>query len=389
MIELNGVTKQYLYGARVLGCTELRVDDGETVALLGDCGSGKTTLLKVIAGVTDCEGEVLINGNPISRRESDVLMVFDDLAVFKNRSFYYNLAYPLKLRGMDKAEIDRRVKACAERMGITACLYEKVKKMPLIDVKRLAVARLFLRDYSALLIDDITDGLSRDEADELWSEVAPIILEKAKEGVSVIYATHSAEEALSVSDRIAVLHYGEIKQVGSASEIYGSPSNIWAAQALDRYYHFERARLERRDGKLKIVLGVETPVSDADETVLDADLFEGRIADGYEGKDIFIGWHSDDFADNSERTESTESTICGGSAENSENAQSAENKNAQSAERREKVRYAVREDDAYILHTESGICVKSRAKCDSVCTLPKIGRATLYDFTNENNILIK
>ena len=357
MIELKGVTKQYLYGARVLGCTELRVDDGETVALLGDVGSGKTTLLKVIAGVTDCEGEVFINGNPISCREGDVLMVFDDLAVFKNRSFYYNLAYPLKLRGVDKAETDRRVKACAERMGITACLYEKVKKMPLIDVKRLAIARLFLRDYSALLIDDITSGLCRDEAEELWNEVAPIILAKAKEGVSVIYATHSAEEAISVSDRIAVLHYGEIKQVGSAHEISECPSNIWAAQALDKYYHFERARLQRHDGKLKIVLGVKTPVSDADETVLDGDVFVGRIADGYEGQDVFIGWHSDGFAE------------CEGRIEN--------------------VKYAVREDNAYILHTESGICVKSRIKRDSVCTLPEIERATLYDFANENNIFIK
>lgn len=94
MIELKGVTKQYLYGARVLGSVELKVDDGGIVALLGDKGSGKTTLLKVAAGVTDCEGEVLISGAPLAKRPDDVLMVFDDLAVFKNRTFYYNLAYP-------------------------------------------------------------------------------------------------------------------------------------------------------------------------------------------------------------------------------------------------------------------------------------------------------
>ncbi|MCM1305958.1 MAG: ABC transporter ATP-binding protein [Bacteroides sp.] len=357
MIELRGVTKQYLYGARVLGSTDMTVGDGEIVALLGDKGSGKTTLLKVAAGVTDCEGEVFIGGNPIAKRPDDVLMVFDDLAVFENRSFYYNLAYPLRLRGVEKDAIDRRVKACAERMGITACLYERAKKMPLIDVKRLAIARLFLREYKALFIDDITSGLDRDEADELWGEVMPIILQKASEGVSVIYSTHSAHEALSIADRIAVMHYGELKQIGTAKQIYDNPSNVWAAQALDRYYHFEQARLERRGGELKLILGVETPVSEGSEIAIDGSVFEGRIANGYEGEKVFIGWHSDDFAD--------------------------------SGEREENVSYAVREGDAYVLHTECGICVKRNDKAESVCTLPKIERAYLFDYTNENNIFIK
>ena len=363
MIELNGVTKQYLYGARVLGSLNMTVGDGEIVALLGGDGSGKTTLLKVAAGVTDCEGEVLISGNPIAKRPDDVLMVFDDMAVFNNRSFYYNLAYPLKLRKVDKHEIDRRVKACAERMGITACLHERVRNMPLIDVKRLAIARLFLREYKALLIDDITNGLVYDEADELWNELIPILLEKAKEGVSIIYATHSASEATSIADRIAVMHYGELKQIGSAKQIYDNPSNIWAAQALDKYYHFERARLERKDGCLKVVLGVETPVSnrtdgnERQETVLDGSVFEGRIASGYEGNDVFIGWHSDEFAEYGGRMES--------------------------------VSYAVRDGNAYILHTPSGICVKRNDNAEEVCTLPKIENALLYDFTNENSIFIR
>ncbi len=355
MIELKGVTKQYLYGARVLGSVELKVDNGEIVALLGDRGSGKTTLLNVAAGVTDCEGEVLISGTPLAKRPDDVLMVFDDLAVFKNRTFYYNLAYPLMLRGVDRSEADILIKACAERMGITACLYERVRKMPLLDVKRLAVARLFLRDYKALLIDDITDGLNRDEAEQLWSEVAPIIIQKAREGVSVIFSAHQVEEAMSVADRIAVLHYGEVKQIGCAEDIYNNPSNIWAAQALDKYYHFERARLERRDGRLKIILGVQTPVYVADEYELDGGVFEGRIADGYEGESIFIGWHCGDFALGGERVE--------------------------------KVEYAIRENGCYILHTESGICLSSKEKKEYVCTLPDMEKACLYDFTNENSIL--
>lgn len=375
MIELKGVTKQYLYGARVLGNTDMRVDSGEIVALLGDSGSGKTTLLKVIAGVTDCEGDVLIDGSHIAKKPDDVIMLFDDLAVFKNRSFYYNLSYPLTVRGVEKHRRDKLVKEAAERMGITACLYEKVYKMPLIDVKRLAVARLFLRDYKVLLVDDITDGLSREEADELWGELAPILIDKAKQGVSVVFATKNRDEALSVADRIAVMHYGEIKQVDSVENIKNNPSNIWAAQALDGHYHFERVRLERKDDVLKIVLGVKTPTErserkeqkeDTKGYELDASVFDGKIVDGYEGKDVFIGWHSDGFAIADRVIEPS------GLSE--------------SDSRSEKVKYSLRTQDGYELYTESGICVKSKEKTDTVCTLPNLACARLYDFASENSL---
>lgn len=186
MIKLDGVSKQYLYGARVLFGVDLEVKDGEIVSVLGDEQSGKTTLLKVVAGVTDCEGQVLIDGSPIAKKPDDVIMVFDDLAIFDNRSCYYNLAYPLKIRGLDKAAIDVKVKECAKRAGITAILYERAGKASLIDRKRLALARLFLRDCKAVLVDDITRGLDKEEAATLWSEVAPVLVEKAREGKSVI-----------------------------------------------------------------------------------------------------------------------------------------------------------------------------------------------------------
>ena len=151
MIKLDGVSKQYLYGARVLFGVDLEVKDGEIVSVLGDEQSGKTTLLKVVAGVTDCEGQVLIDGSPIAKKPDDVIMVFDDLAIFDSRSCYYNLAYPLKIRGLDKAAIDVKVKECAKRVGITAILYERAGKASLIDRKRLALARLFAKPYSSTI----------------------------------------------------------------------------------------------------------------------------------------------------------------------------------------------------------------------------------------------
>lgn len=354
MIELRGVTKQYLYGARILGGIDMRVEDGEIVALLGDKQSGKTTMLKVIAGVTDCEGEVLIDGSPLDKKPDDVLMVFDDLAVFENRSFYYNLAYPLKIRGLNKAEIDRKVTAAAERVGVTAWLRDKVKKAPLIYVKRLGLARLFLREYRALLVDNITCGLSREEASELWGEVAPILLEKARQGVSVVYSTTDKGEAISVSDRVAVLHLGELKQLAPWEIICSSPASIWAAQATDSHYHFERARLEEKDGKLQIVLGVKTPVSEACEYALNAECLRDKIVDGFCGNDVYVGCRAEDFAEEGERNE--------------------------------RVEYALRCDDGYLMRTESGVWVKNGSKSESVCTLPRIEKIRLYDFNSENSL---
>lgn len=346
MIELKNVSKQYLYGARVLYGVNLTVGDGEIIAVLGDEQSGKTSLLKSIAGVTECEGEVRICGEKIEDKPDYAIMVFDDLALFENRSCYYNLAYPLKIRGYYKADIDKIVKDTANRMGITAILYDKVKKTSLIDLKRLAIARLLIRDTKAVLVDDITRGLDKDEATTLWKEVAPILVQKAKEGKSVIFATRDKDEALSISDRIVVMHYREVKQIGTYDEIMRSPSNVWAIEALDSDYHFEKVSLEREN-----ILIARTQ----DGYIIDLNYLDGKIADGYVGKQVLAGWRSDCYD--------------------------------VEGERKVPVEYALRGDNGYTLVT-SDARIRSNTRVDSVGTLPTEGSVQLYDAINENSILI-
>lgn len=356
MIEFIGVSKQYPYGARVLGATDIKIDDGEIFALLGDEQSGKTTFIKVAGVVTDCEGEVRIDGKRVCAKTDDVIVVFDDLALFENRTFYYNLAYPLRIRGYDKAAIDEKVQFCAQKLGITACLYEKVKKMPLIDKKRLAIARLYLRGARVILVDDITRGLDKAQARELWSEVAPIFLEKAKDGASVIFSTTDKDEALSVCDRTAILHYGQIKQVGTVEEIRKSPANIWAAQAMDGDYHFERARLCRKGGKLVATIAIDTPVALSErEYDVDVSRLDGMIAQGYEDKDVYVGWNCCDYLDDGERTEN--------------------------------VKYSLKDEKGYILVCESGLKIHCGERKDIACTLPVADKVRLFDFASENSIL--
>lgn len=347
MIELKDVSKQYLYGARVLYGVNLTIGDGEIVAVLGDEQSGKTSLLKSIAGVTECEGEVRISGEKIEDKPDYAIMVFDDLALFENRSCYYNLAYPLKIRGYYKADIDKIVKESASRMGITAILYDKMRKVPLIDKKRLAIARLLIRDTKAILVDEITRGLDKDEAYVLWNEVVPVLLEKAREGKSVIFATRDKDEALSISDRMVVMHYREIKQIGTCDDILAHPSNVWAIEAIDKDYHFEKVALTNGES------GLECTTKDG--YTFSVDYLDGKVAADYIGKDVLAGWRSDCF------------DLC--------------------SARTERVDYTIREQNGYSLVTRIGR-IKSDKNLESVGTLPQNGKVSLFDAIGENSILV-
>lgn len=348
MIELRGVTKQYLYGARVLGCTDMTINSGEIVALLGDVASGKTSFLKAVAGVTECEGEVLFDGEPLAKKPDGVVMIFDDLALFPYRNVYYNLAYPLKIRGVSKDEISSAVYDATARVGIGASRFDRVNTLSLIDKKRLALARLLLRPTKAILIDDITCGLTALECETLWGEVAPILLEKAAEGASIIFATSRLSEALSVADRIAVMHAGEIKQFASYDDIVSNPASIWAAQAVESGFAFEKVKIKQCDGSIDAVF--------EDRYAVDINDLKDRIVKEYLDRDVLAGWRSDSY------------NVDG--------------------ERRQQVKYAIRVDGGYILHTDGGLDVLCAQKLGVVGTLPQSGKIFLFDPTNENSILL-
>ncbi len=359
MLKLSGVTKQYLYGAKVFGSLDFEINDGEIVAIYGGEGSGKTTLVKMLGAVTECEGEILLDGKEIVTRTDDTIIVFDDLAMFEKRSGRYNLSYPLKIRGFDKLEIEKRVNCVATQMGVVALLGERVKSLSLLEKKRLALARLLLRDTKLILVDNITAGLDANDAKALWLETISLFKRKASEGCIVVYTTDKREEALSVCDKLMVLNYGEVKQFDSVENIKSNPQSVWSAEALDEHYHFERALLERVDGNLKLSFEIENPTDGSqfakEKITLDASHFEGKISSSYIGQKVYVGWNSTAYA--------------------SEGA------------RNEDVVLSLRDGEVWLNYTQSGIVVKGE-KQDVVCTLPKIECAQLFDFTNENSILL-
>ncbi|MEG2273830.1 MAG: ATP-binding cassette domain-containing protein, partial [Clostridia bacterium] len=290
MIEFVGVTKQYLYGARVLGAVDMKIEDGEIIAVVGGEQSGKTSFLKVLTGVTDCEGQVLFDGNPVKTKTDDVIMQFDDLALFKHKTVYNNLAYPLKLRKFDTAEIDCRVRRVADMLGITACLFSQAGKISLLDQKRMALARLFIRDARLLVLDNPTFGLTRDDAAALWADLAPLLLDVSKKGVTVVYSTSNIGEAISISDRIVALHAGEVKQIGAYAKIYSTPSSGFAADCVDSAYNLQKAVLSHENGVLTLCFD-----KNGKQTKLNASCFENKILNSYIGKTVLVGCHADGF----------------------------------------------------------------------------------------------
>lgn len=352
MLRFVGVTKQYLYGARLFGALDLTVADGEIIAVYGDEGAGKTSFLKTAAGAEECEGEVLLDGKKVGGRTDDVIMVFEDGAVFKWRTAFDNLAYPLKLRGTDKVEIASRVLAAAEKTGIGGvCLDLRARSLSAAERRRMSLARLFLRDAKLLVIDEPTAGLSRKEAESLWSDVAPLLKEKAAQGVTVIYSTSSREEALSICDRLVVLHNGEVKQIASVPEILRDPENVWAAQAVDGNYNYEKCLLFDENGALNIVFRNGKRIS--------AEVFRGKIAEGYVGKEVLCGWYPTKSA-----------TACGSAREGFS----------------ERVVYSVADRYGRTLTTKSGLRTRSDADAETADAYPCEDGFALFDATNENSI---
>jgi len=344
MLEFKGVSKLYLYGNKVISNLDMKIEDGEIISILGDEGSGKTTFIKVASSCTEHEGKVLLDGKEVGLKTDDTIVIFDDLAIFDNKTVYYNLAYPLKIRGYNKDEIDKKVKEAAENLGIYAILQDKAKSVSLLDKKRIGLARIYLRDVKVIYIDDITFGLDMNSQKILFDEFSSIVLKMANEGKIVVFSTSIKEEAIALSNRIIVMHYRDIKQIGTYEEIYNNPSNIWAAEAIDSEYNFEKCKLVDNGG-IKLQFG---------EFELDASSLDGKYFTEYIGKDLYAGWHSNDF----------DLTL----------------------NRLEKVNKVIKDKDMYILYTNDKT-IRLNEREDSVSTLPKIEKVTLFDFYSENSIM--
>jgi putative spermidine/putrescine transport system ATP-binding protein len=231
-LSLRRVSKQY-GGLEVLAPLDLEVAKGEFVTLLGPSGSGKSTLLRIIAGMTlPSGGQVFIDGNDatdIPARARGLGMVFQNYALVPHMTVFENVAFPLRVRKVPKAEITQRVAAVLEMVQLSSLSQRLPAQLSGGQQQRVAIARSLIYDPSLILMDEPLGALDKKLREQLQSEISAL---HRRLGITIIYVTHDQHEAMSMSDRIVLMNNGKVEQVAAPEGVYYRPDSIFAAEFL-------------------------------------------------------------------------------------------------------------------------------------------------------------
>nr|WP_245943989.1 ABC transporter ATP-binding protein [Acuticoccus kandeliae] len=229
-IVFDGLTKRYREVAAV-DDFNLSVDAGEFLTILGPSGSGKTTLLMLVAGFTAPDsGRLLVAGKdvaPLPPHRRDIGVVFQSYALFPHLTVAENIAFPLAARGVARTEIGARVEAALAQVRLTGFGARRISELSGGQQQRVAFARAIVFRPAALLMDEPLSALDRALRLEMQAELRE--LQRAV-GHTTIYVTHDQEEALNLSDRIAVMNRGRLQQVGTPADVYARPANPFVAR---------------------------------------------------------------------------------------------------------------------------------------------------------------
>jgi putative spermidine/putrescine transport system ATP-binding protein len=232
MVRLTGVSKHYGAVTAVAGI-DLEIAKGEFVTLLGPSGSGKTTLLNLIAGtVAPTSGRIWIHDRDVTETPSSgrgLGMVFQNYALFPHMTIFENIAFPLRVRRLGKAELRRKVAEVLELVRLPDVQERKPKELSGGQQQRIAIARCLVYDPSLILMDEPLGALDKKLRDQMQLEIKRL---HASLGITILYVTHDQEEALVMSDRICLMNGGRIEQLGTADDLYFRPASVFAADFL-------------------------------------------------------------------------------------------------------------------------------------------------------------
>lgn len=229
-LELKNIKKSFQDGEDVLDGICLTAKKGEFVTLLGSSGCGKTTTLRIIAGLEQPDsGQVFLNGKDVTGLEPNrrnVNTVFQNYALFPHMNVADNIGYGLKLKKTPKAEISRRVKEMLELVQLTGFEKRKPSELSGGQRQRVAIARALVNNPEVLLLDEPLGALDLQLRRAMQHELKHL---QKKLGITFIYITHDQEEAINMSDTIAVMNHGHFEQIGTPDEIYNHPKTSYVA----------------------------------------------------------------------------------------------------------------------------------------------------------------
>jgi multiple sugar transport system ATP-binding protein len=294
-VVLDKVNKQYENGFHAVQDLDLDIADGELLVLVGPSGCGKSTALRMVAGLEDLTSGTMRIGdrvvNTLSPRDRDIAMVFQSYALYPHMSVADNIAYGLRIRRMDKAEIDRRVRKVADMLELTALLDRKPKQLSGGQRQRVAMGRAIVREPQVFLMDEPLSNLDAKLRVQMRSEIAQV--QHDLNTTTTTYVTHDQTEAMTMGDRVAVMKAGVLQAVGDPQHLYDYSANIFVAGFIGSPpMNMAIGEVQREDGDgLAVRLGSAT-------LALHPEVARQRPAlNGYVAREVAVGIRSEDMED--------------------------------------------------------------------------------------------
>ena len=231
-LDIQGVTKSF--GAtKVLHGIDLAIVDGEMVVIVGASGCGKSTLLRIVAGLENpTSGAVLIDGvnvTPLEPADRDIAMVFQTYALYPHMTVFDNMAYGLKIRGLPKAEIRARVQEAADLLSIGQLLERKPRQLSGGQRQRVAMGRAIVRHPKLFLFDEPLSNLDAKLRVQMRAEIRRL---QKRLAVTSLFVTHDQVEAMTLGDRLVVMHEGRAAQIGTPMEVWAKPADTYVASFI-------------------------------------------------------------------------------------------------------------------------------------------------------------
>ena len=286
-VELKNITKVYDGGVKAVDSINIDIQDQEFVVLVGPSGCGKSTTLRMVAGLEDItNGEITIDGkivNDVPPKDRDIAMVFQNYALYPHMSVYDNMAFGLKIRKFPKAEISQRVREAAKILDIEELLDRKPKALSGGQRQRVAVGRAIVRKPKVFLFDEPLSNLDAKLRVQMRAEISSL---HSRLEATMIYVTHDQVEAMTMADKIVVMKFGIIQQIGSPLDLYNRPTNKFVAGFIGSPpMNFFSVKISLEDDTLYAI--EETFKIKVD------DAFKDLLKD-YNGKDVVLGIRPED-----------------------------------------------------------------------------------------------
>ncbi|NOZ74793.1 MAG: sn-glycerol-3-phosphate ABC transporter ATP-binding protein UgpC [FCB group bacterium] len=232
-LQLRNIRKTYTPEVPVIDNFNLKIDDGEFIVLVGPSGCGKSTILRIISGLEDVsQGEIFIGGkqmNSVPPKDRNVAMVFQNYALYPHMTVFENMAFGLRLRKIDRQEIRRRVSETAQTLKIEDLLFRKPKALSGGQRQRVALGRAIVRQPRVFLFDEPLSNLDAKLRVQMRAEIKRLHQQLK---TTMIYVTHDQIEAMTMGDRIVILKDGFVQQIGTPTEVYREPTNVFVGSFI-------------------------------------------------------------------------------------------------------------------------------------------------------------